>query len=602
VTTAAATLPGLLTDRGRWLAGLTYAEQSRAHTYEGRPIASVTQILEQAGKTDFSMVKAEVLMRKGLIGTAAHLAAHFYDDGDLVAASVDKAVAPYLDGWILFREERGFAPLCLETVIFSRQHGYTGRLDRLGTVQGLDRLVLLDIKTGDPDAARADLQTFAYELAVEEELAAAGVAHALIERWAVQVFRNGRYRVTRYPTAPRSWRHDRAEFLDALSRAREATGLTWRPAMFSAPPSDTLPDELPPDLPPDEPPPVDDLRDVFGDAMPPEEPPTTEAPPESVSELLPAEPPAENNEATSLAAFVEPVTLEEAERRQAALMEQKRDTVVDEAGRLAKAITDQDSCQAAANYATFIDDALREAHDYYDPLVKRARIPYDDRLEERRKVVEPLEQAKALLVGKTGAVTAWLQEQTRLAQERARAEQQARDEAAAKERARLAAEAQEKAQAAVQAAATGDTAKAHELQKDVAALTTQAMETTAAPVQVEAPKIDGVTGKKSWTAEVTSLKELVLGIARPHIVLEVIQYIKAIPGWETATAPELITALDLLEGKSVDIPVTAVEPNDAYLRTRAKADEGTLSWPGVRFYNAGSSALAPASRRGARKP
>lgn len=574
----------LPTDRSRWLAGLTYEEVGRAHTFEGRPIASVTQVLEQGGKCDFSMVKTHVLQRKGLIGTAAHIAAHYYDEGDLQTATVDRSVAPYLDGWIAFREARQFEPLCLETVIFSRQHGYTGRLDRLGTVAGLDRLVLVDIKTGDPDAARADLQTFAYELAVEEELAAAGIAHSPIERWAVQVFPNGRYRLRRYPEAPRSWRHDRAEFLEALVEARARTGQTWRPVMLSAPPSESLPiDDLPPeppplDLPPDEPPPVDDLRDVFSG-------PSTEAPPESVPELLPDEPPAEHNEATA---------------DEHALMEQKRDQVVEAAARLAKEITDQHSCQAAANYALFIDDAIREAKAYFDPLVARARVPYEDRLEERRKVLEPLTEAKALLVGQRGAVTAWLQEQERQAQQRAREEQALRDRIAAEERDRLAKEAQEKAQAAIQAAAAGDTEKAAELRRDAGALVDQAQQTQAAPVAVEKPAIEGVSGRKDWTADVTDLPALVCAIARPHVIKEVITYLKAIPGWEAATAPELITALDLLEGKSVDIPFVAVEANGAYLRTRAKADEGTLQWPGVKFWNRGGSALAPAKRRAGR--
>lgn len=555
-----------LTRRAAWLAGLTYAEASRAHTFDGALIASVTQVLEQAGKTDFSKVKTQVLQRKGLIGTAAHQAAHYYDEGDLETASVDGQVAPYLDSWRLFREERRFDPLCLETVVFSRRYGYTGRLDRVGTVRGRPGLVLLDIKTGDPAAARADLQLMAYDLALEEEFGAEVLGP--LERWSVQIFQTGRYAVHRYPIAPRSWRHDRAEFLEALSLARAHRGLTWRSR-----PMTNLPDTLPLDDLPPEPPPLEDLRDILPDHPP--------------AEALPDEPPD--------APPVSPASSDSGDVQ--AQLEQRRDTVVMRAGVLARSLSDQASCEAAVHYATFVDDALREAHAYFDPLVERARQPYQDRLAERKAVIEPLEAAKGLLVGQQGAVTRWLQAQKRQAEAKARDEQRIADEAAAKDRARLAEEAKQVEQQAAAAAQAGDADRAQELQRDAAGLVHQAQQTVAAPVRTEAPTVAGVSGRKNWTAEVLSTEALVVAIARPTVLKEVLTWIQAIEGWETATGRELVTSLDVLEGQTPDVPVAAVEPNLAYLRTRAKADEGTLAWPGVRFYDAGSSALAPASRR-----
>jgi hypothetical protein len=335
----------------------------------------------------------------------------------------------------------------------------------------------------------------------------------------------------------------------------------------------SLPDTLPLDDLPPEPPPLEDLRDIMPDHPP--------------AEALPDEPPD--------APPVSPPPSDPGDVQ--AQLEQRRDTVVMRAGVLARSLSDQASCEAAVHYATFVDDALREAHAYFDPLVERARQPYQDRLAERKAVIEPLEAAKGLLVGQQGAVTRWLQEQKRQAEAKAREAQRVADEAAAKERARLADEAKQVEQQATAAAQAGDTDRAQELQRDAAGLVHQAQQTVAAPVRTEAPTVAGVSGRKNWTAEVLSTEALVVAIARPTVLKEVLTWIQAIEGWETATGRELVTSLDVLEGQTPDVPVAAVEPNLAYLRTRAKADEGTLAWPGVRFYDAGSSALAPASRR-----
>lgn len=200
------------------VATAAYVESTRAHLVNGIPVPSVTQILRATGVSgDFSMVPADVLERKTRIGQAAHAAAHYFDDGDLVEATVAPEVRPYLDAWMCFRAERGFVPELLETVVYSKVYHFIGRFDRLGRVRdGRRGRVLCDIKTGDPDAAAADLQTAGYEIALVEEHPE--LLDEPLERWSVQLLGDGRYKLRRYPLPGRSTGVDKADF-KALARA-----------------------------------------------------------------------------------------------------------------------------------------------------------------------------------------------------------------------------------------------------------------------------------------------------------------------------------------------------------------------------------------------
>lgn len=194
-----------------------YVDSTRAHRINGIPVPSVTQILRATGvSADFSHVDPAVLERKRLIGQAVHAAAHYFDEGDLVESTVAPEVLPYLEAWMRFRSDRGFAPELLETIVYSRAWHYIGRFDRLGRLVNEDRRVLCDIKIGDPDAAAADLQLAGYLAALREEHPE--IEDEAIERWSVQLCPDGRYRLRKYPKPGRTERLDRADFR-ALARA-----------------------------------------------------------------------------------------------------------------------------------------------------------------------------------------------------------------------------------------------------------------------------------------------------------------------------------------------------------------------------------------------
>lgn len=184
---------------------LQFDPASHRYAVDGAWVPSVTQTLQAVGlASDFAHVPAEVLERKRAIGEAVHTACHYDDEGDLDEATVHPDVRPYLEGWRLFRREMGFVPLLLETRVYHPLYRYAGTLDRFGRLEHQSGVyVLVDIKTGDPEAAAAALQTAAYvealRLARAHPVLAALPDDVAVERWSVQLRPDGTYRVRVYP-------------------------------------------------------------------------------------------------------------------------------------------------------------------------------------------------------------------------------------------------------------------------------------------------------------------------------------------------------------------------------------------------------------------
>ena len=60
----------------------TFVPEEHAYIQEGVQIPSVTQILNAVGLVDYSQIPEAILDHKAEIGTAAHAAAHYFDEGD----------------------------------------------------------------------------------------------------------------------------------------------------------------------------------------------------------------------------------------------------------------------------------------------------------------------------------------------------------------------------------------------------------------------------------------------------------------------------------------------------------------------------------------
>lgn len=144
----------------------TFLQDSHTYIEGGEVRTSVTQHLNDAGLVCYDGIPEEVLQRKADIGTAAHAACWYWDEGDLDWDTVDDAVLPYVMGWTRFRNETGFTPRIIEQrgigEMAGVRYGYT--LDREGVFDGKDYLIEIKCTAAvEPSWAP---QTAAYEHAL----------------------------------------------------------------------------------------------------------------------------------------------------------------------------------------------------------------------------------------------------------------------------------------------------------------------------------------------------------------------------------------------------------------------------------------------------
>lgn len=168
----------------------------------GQRVPGVTEILSSVGVSmnfeglaSLGRRVADAIELKREIGHALHADAHSFDDNDLDWATVDPRVEPYLRAWATFRENTGVVPTTRERRVYHNVYGYAGTLDGIfRTTAG--RLVLIDLKTGDPDDSGCAYQTAAYLAAYRLE----HVTEEYIERWAVRLTPDHGvpYRITPY--------------------------------------------------------------------------------------------------------------------------------------------------------------------------------------------------------------------------------------------------------------------------------------------------------------------------------------------------------------------------------------------------------------------
>jgi hypothetical protein len=187
------------------LSGTDLAFAAETHEYRlstGARVPSVTEILRATGISfDYDLIgngaARDALAYRRALGTAVHADAHAYDDGELRWDTVDAAVKPYLDAWVLFRANSQLTPIVRERRLYHGTWGYAGTMDGVFEHAVSGRLVLLDIKTGDPEQSACRFQTAAYLAAymLEQE------DRRVMDRMAVQLCPELAipYRITHYP-------------------------------------------------------------------------------------------------------------------------------------------------------------------------------------------------------------------------------------------------------------------------------------------------------------------------------------------------------------------------------------------------------------------
>lgn len=178
------------------------------HTYipsDGGAADGVSAVLRQTGvSADFELIgatspvlRAQIKSRR-VLGTLVHALTQAFDEDDLVLASVHASLQPWLHAWRAFREDTRLRPVVRECIVFHPKHRYAGRLDGIFE-DPRGRLILVDVKTGDPESSGTQYQTAAY--------AAAQTVGIIAERWAVQLAPDLKvpYRIHNYSVRPDAW-------------------------------------------------------------------------------------------------------------------------------------------------------------------------------------------------------------------------------------------------------------------------------------------------------------------------------------------------------------------------------------------------------------
>lgn len=178
---------------------IDFDETTHEYRLDDIVFPSVTQIIQGAGLVDFSKVPDDVLRLAQERGTAVHTACELYDSDKLDYTSIDAVVWPYLEAWIKFNRQARFVVKLSETIVHS-QHGYAGRLDRVGTMN--KTLAIIDIKTSKIISQATGVQTAAYLHACHEM----GLTNAIkkYRRFAIHLYDDGKYEIEPYDN-PQDW-------------------------------------------------------------------------------------------------------------------------------------------------------------------------------------------------------------------------------------------------------------------------------------------------------------------------------------------------------------------------------------------------------------
>lgn len=182
--------------------GLVFDPETHRYTFEGKPLPSVTRVLQVLERRFAPPQALEFAAQRG---TAVHEACELDDRDDLDEGTVDPIIHPYLEGWRRFKEDVGFVPVEIELPVVNGRDGYAGTLDRVGLVNG--KLAVLDIKSGAALPLAAGPQLAAYQEAYAWVVSAALVkrpADLPRRRYVVWLRDTGSYQLVRYDS-PEDW-------------------------------------------------------------------------------------------------------------------------------------------------------------------------------------------------------------------------------------------------------------------------------------------------------------------------------------------------------------------------------------------------------------
>lgn len=192
---------------------LQFEETTHTYSVDGRVVPSVTQVLEDCGIIDYSMIPGDTRQMALERGRHVHAAAQFDDEEALEESSVTEEIFPYLIGWRRFRAEvpLGAGPFDMIETRGHHGYGFAGTLDRSWKPQYSPTRIILDIKTSAaPWWVRLQLAAYA-----------AIFDFPGCRRIAVELHRDSTYKVIEFPIAEQ--KHDFQTFIAALRVWQEKT-------------------------------------------------------------------------------------------------------------------------------------------------------------------------------------------------------------------------------------------------------------------------------------------------------------------------------------------------------------------------------------------
>ena len=100
---------------------LEFDEQAHEYYLGGVRLPSVTQLLDEFGLIDYSMVSPYTLEYKRLVGVATHKATELYDLHTLNFDRLDDHIRGFVHAWVQFRVDTGFLPQLVELRMASKR-------------------------------------------------------------------------------------------------------------------------------------------------------------------------------------------------------------------------------------------------------------------------------------------------------------------------------------------------------------------------------------------------------------------------------------------------------------------------------------------------
>lgn len=221
---------------------------------------------------------------------------------------------------------------------------------------------------------------------------------------------------------------------------------------------------------------------------------------------------------------------------------------------MAVRVTDAKTYTDAGERLKFLAECQDRAVNFLDPIRVCLLKPYQQAQQLLKAAAGPFDIAKQHVSTQRRV---WADEQERLRQ--AEQDRLRREEEAKAEEERKARSEQLTLGAVDEALASGDTETAEKLISEPIQVPGEYIP----PVHVESvvPKTKGISGRKNWKAEVTSIEDLVISVA------------------------EGIVSLKQGKGLQGHAPLTFIEINQTAINQAAKSQEKAMSYPGLKAFN-----------------